>query len=261
MVTWENYEEYMCLHTDGELSETETRELYRFVEQHPELQDELKAFSAARLVPDTSIVFRDKEMLLKPEGRVIALGNWKTYSAAAGLLILLATGLAQWTDRGRSETADQVAVTASEKEPAAPLTTPVTRNELTEPAENKEAAPVRMVEAIAAADEKKPEAAVLELQPLAPATPVIQGGAITAPEAAHLAVTVPAIDHNITLEAPAEEKEFLAWLPVEEEKKMGLKTLTSSVSSRIEQAKIFKENIKETTFALKLGRKELVINF
>src|SRR5690606_23688359 len=55
---------------------------------------------------------------------------------------------------------------------------------------------------------------------------------------------------------------FLALLPVNDEKRAGLNNLKGNIDTRIEQAKTFKDNLKETSLALKLGAKEfVVINF
>lgn len=92
MVNMENYEEYMLLYADGELGKEEEQELLAFVAEHPQLQAELNAYAATRLQPDTGIVFADKESLLKTEGgssRAIWPGNWKTYAAAASVILFI----------------------------------------------------------------------------------------------------------------------------------------------------------------------------
>lgn len=90
MVNMENYEEYMLLYADGELKPEEEQELLAFVAANPELEAELKAYAATRLLPDESIVFDNKESLLKTAepARRIALGNWKMYAAAACVLLV-----------------------------------------------------------------------------------------------------------------------------------------------------------------------------
>jgi hypothetical protein len=87
MVTWENYEEYMLLEADGELTETEQKALYAFLEAHPELKSELALFKATKLEPDTAMVYEGKEQLLKTEPikqkRVIDLRAWWVYGGVA----------------------------------------------------------------------------------------------------------------------------------------------------------------------------------
>src|SRR5437762_2829903 len=91
MVTWENYEEYMIMHADGELQVAEERALMAFVEAHPELKSELAAFDTIRFTPDTTQVYADKAALLQPipAKRVIAFPVWQRYSVAAGIAAII----------------------------------------------------------------------------------------------------------------------------------------------------------------------------
>ena len=79
MVNLENYEEYMMMYADGELNEAETKALMDFVAANPELAKELEAYSATKLVPDTTMVYANKDQLMKapPEGgRTIGRRTW-----------------------------------------------------------------------------------------------------------------------------------------------------------------------------------------
>lgn len=90
MITWENYEEYMMLHADGELTRAEEQELMSFVYEHPELANELAAFSMSKMIPDTTQMYAAKKSLLKKEPvRVVAFPHWQRYAVAAGVVILL----------------------------------------------------------------------------------------------------------------------------------------------------------------------------
>lgn len=92
MVNKENYEEYMVLYADGELDQHEEAALLAYVEENPHLQEELDLYAATKMIPDETIVFADKESLMKPQGgrRTIFFGGWQTYAAAASVAILLA---------------------------------------------------------------------------------------------------------------------------------------------------------------------------
>lgn len=68
-----NYEEYMLLYADRELSNEEEQALLDFVKQHPELEAELKAYAATRLQADTTVVFERKESMLKTEADVTGI--------------------------------------------------------------------------------------------------------------------------------------------------------------------------------------------
>src|SRR5689334_8821552 len=60
-----NYEEFFILYLDNELSSGERRQLELFVQQHPDLGEELQMLQQTRLDVDTSIVFEKKEILMK----------------------------------------------------------------------------------------------------------------------------------------------------------------------------------------------------
>ena len=61
-----NYEEYFILYMDNELSSENRRMVEAFVQQHPDLKEELDLLLQYKLVPDTSIVFNNKEELMIP---------------------------------------------------------------------------------------------------------------------------------------------------------------------------------------------------
>ena len=63
-----NYEEYFILYMDNELSSDERRIVETFVQTHPDLQEELEILQQYKLVPDSNIVFKDKEELMKAGG-------------------------------------------------------------------------------------------------------------------------------------------------------------------------------------------------
>ena len=59
MITWENYEEYIMMHADGELTPAEENALMAFVNEHPELKKELAAYELTRMTPDTTQEFAE----------------------------------------------------------------------------------------------------------------------------------------------------------------------------------------------------------
>ena len=63
-----NYEEYFILYMDNELSSDERRMVETFVQTHPDLQEELQILQQYKLVPDSNIVFKGKEELMKAGG-------------------------------------------------------------------------------------------------------------------------------------------------------------------------------------------------
>ncbi len=77
MITRHNYEEYFILYMDNELSSHDRRLVEAFVQQHPDLKDELDSLLQYKLVPDIDIVFAGKEALLKTGGlTTITLSNY-----------------------------------------------------------------------------------------------------------------------------------------------------------------------------------------
>ena len=63
-----NYEEYFILYMDNELSPEERRMVEVFVQQHPDLKEELDLLLQFKLTPDTSVIYPCKEELVKING-------------------------------------------------------------------------------------------------------------------------------------------------------------------------------------------------
>ncbi len=104
MIGWENYEEYMMMHADGELQPAEKQELMDFVAAHPDLKAELRAFSLTHLSPDETIVYAGKDLLLKPEPsrRIIAFPQWRRYAIAAGVALLVSLSFYKYREVNKS---------------------------------------------------------------------------------------------------------------------------------------------------------------
>ena len=62
-----NYEEYFLLYIDNELSVDQKKQVELFVEQNPDVEEELVMLKQSRLLPDHSIVFDKKHLLMKEE--------------------------------------------------------------------------------------------------------------------------------------------------------------------------------------------------
>src|SRR4029079_16297052 len=69
-----NYEEYFLLYIDNELSVDQKKQVELFVQENPDLEEELVMLKQSRLIPDNSIVF-DKKHLLMKEGNVQDTSN------------------------------------------------------------------------------------------------------------------------------------------------------------------------------------------
>lgn len=73
-ITRHNYEEYFILYMDNELGSDDRSMVEAFVQHHPDLKEELDVLLQFKLVPDTDIVFANKEELMIPAAIGIA-GN------------------------------------------------------------------------------------------------------------------------------------------------------------------------------------------
>jgi hypothetical protein len=62
-----NYEEYFLLYIDNELSVDQKKQVDLFVQENPDLEEELVMLKQSRLIPDDSIVFDRKHSLMKEE--------------------------------------------------------------------------------------------------------------------------------------------------------------------------------------------------
>ncbi len=75
-----NYEEYFILYMDNELSSDDRRMVEAFVQNHPDLKEELDILLQYKLVPDTNIVFKGKEELMKVKGESpVTLSNYEEW--------------------------------------------------------------------------------------------------------------------------------------------------------------------------------------
>ena len=62
-----NYEEYFLLYIDNELNVDQKKQVELFVQENPDLEEELVMLKQSRLIPDDSIVFDNKHLLMKEE--------------------------------------------------------------------------------------------------------------------------------------------------------------------------------------------------
>lgn len=74
-----NYEEFFILYMDNELDAEGRREVEIFVQQNPDLKDELDILLQSKLTPDTDISFADKGSLLRFDSSSISLANYEEW--------------------------------------------------------------------------------------------------------------------------------------------------------------------------------------
>lgn len=87
-INLDNYEEWLVLYMDDEVSEEEKTAIEKFAAAHSHIQEELKLLQKTKLQPE-KIVFANKEALYKKEkGTIISLQWWRV--AVAAILIIAA---------------------------------------------------------------------------------------------------------------------------------------------------------------------------
>ncbi len=88
-----NYESYALDYLEGTLSPEMVEEMERFLKIHPAIEAELSGMMELLVLePDTSIVYEEKESLLKEEQVVWLSRKWvRPLMAAASILLLLTT--------------------------------------------------------------------------------------------------------------------------------------------------------------------------
>src|SRR5262245_6240112 len=75
-----NYEEFFILYMDNELSIAEKQMVDAFIQNNPDLKDELDILLQSKLTPDNTIVFEGKEELVKiAGGSFINLSNYEEW--------------------------------------------------------------------------------------------------------------------------------------------------------------------------------------
>ena len=87
-----NYEEWLLLYTDDELTAEQKITVEKFAASHPAIQQEFELLLKTRLHPEAAIVFHNKELLYRREEkvRVIAI-NWRKIAVAAALIAISVT--------------------------------------------------------------------------------------------------------------------------------------------------------------------------
>jgi hypothetical protein len=86
LINRHNYEELFLLYVDNELSVADRKAVEAFVEQNPDLEEELVMMMQSVLRPDTKLVFTNKESLLKniPANGLVNESNYEEYFVLYG---------------------------------------------------------------------------------------------------------------------------------------------------------------------------------
>lgn len=286
MVNKENYEEYMLLYADGELSDAEVNALLAFVEAHPELSSELEAYSATRLVPDTTIVYAHKEQLMKSPGggRTIALGKWWMYAAAACVLLFAV----MFFRNNDTNTLDSTSVAINEQPKTNSNTKPasdtakedihsnpanstnhenaIAREENTKPrstnATKKKVPiinqPIQLNDVQVAKKEEPKQTPQPETKPL----PVLQPKAeqpVLAQTETKTAASEEPLAIATTQGTMPEPKDKMNWLPLDKNKKESISALAEVVNEKLDKLKEVKKSINDSEVKFRIGNRDLLI--
>ena len=284
MVNLENYEEYMMMYADGELNEAETKALMDFVAANPELAKELEAYSATKLVPDTTMVYANKDQLMKAPpagGRTIGMRTWWMYAAAAAVLLFAVTIFRQGGDTPDSPAVASNTPASTQPVSTQPTQTPVIENK-TEKDSNREelhsnpVSPVNHENNIANAKSKKQKVkTVIEEQPKEEIRIAKEEKTIPAPqqpaykpenEPVQQVIAQQTEKPNKTEEAnetteelnqpQKQRRRLLDILPISKSKKEGASMIASAVTKRVENVT---DNLKDTDIKFKIGNKEIFV--
>lgn len=265
MVTWENYEEYILLLADGELNEPQKQSLMDFISVHPELEQELRAFLSAVMIPEPEIGFSGKETLLReePVHPSFSLRQWWLYGAAASLLgLILWLGLspisrqaerpvAVWKPEPEKQSAIKESVLEENKEEPEAAVSPKQNLTGIAPAKKKTKAKTEKAFSI---PEPETIAFIKGVEPIF--KPVIEKPAV--PEKQEIMPETFAAKTEETMQIHLPDKAgWIVSMFLGEEKKQGFKALKNNLEQKIEDVKTVQKEIKNTEFALQIGKKEV----
>lgn len=288
MITWDNYEEYMLMHADGELSAAEEAELQAFVSLHPGLEKELAALEMTVLKPDTTLVFGNKESLKKAEAaqKIIAIPVWRRYRVAAGIAALLFIALLAYL-LPHNNGSDMPVGSSSQPAIAAPGTdTSHTEKVAQVPA------PATPPAATNADTATKPVNRTSNLQPVvkvntaqpdySPAHPAAEGEqrenkqreninslAITqakmlpsdSGEASKGEIKRVPVYTAVADSAAAPKKSLWDMLPLEDIKKRGMEKFAGAIAATYNEINTMKQDLSDKTISVKVHKRKLIISF
>lgn len=106
-LTRHNYEEYFLLYVDGELADSDRLAVEAFLQEHPDLGEEMDDLRRTVLSPADDVFTIDKTLFYRPladeaGARVIPMKRWRLSVAAAVAIALLGTS-ALWIVRHQNQ--------------------------------------------------------------------------------------------------------------------------------------------------------------
>ncbi len=284
MISWENYEEYIIMHADGELQPAEVQELKAFLDAHPELSGELKAYEVARFVPDEAVVYSGKDSLLRsdPSTRIIAFPQWRKYAIAAGIAALAYVSFYKYNDMDRNDNEvvkiDTVKPAIPQPQNHVPVQSPVTP---VQSSQNVAVAPVRSGQAISEAPHapvtpavrrihsvsRKQEAIMVSKKIVLPQTEI---GAVAVTNESELwpkaqrEQPVAIINEPVSFidaERSVAKRSLWDMLPIDEDRKKNMEHLAGAVADIYNGISKTKQRLEETRLSIRIEDKKLKLSF
>ncbi len=293
MITWDNYEEYMMMHADGELKPAEEQALMNFVFEHPELQNELAAYTMTKMIPDTTLTYTQKATLTKPEytNKIVPFINWKRSAIAAGVAALVCLSIYKLTVQ-TNNTADIASVntqinttinnntnnynnntpsntetpsaaaptttsspaTIASNNVATKLPTSKTANTSTQTQVTQQVKEDNNAAAVALTTNKLTKDAIEKIEPTF--------AALATEEKNYFSVAVTNLpDAAIYIDNGQTTQSFLDKLPIDELKKEGMENVASALASGYDKVNAIRHSLSETSISLKLQNKKLTVSF
>jgi hypothetical protein len=278
MISWENYEEYMIMHADGELPPAGEQELMAFLDAHPQLKQELSFYVRTRLTPDETIIYTDKNSLLRQgPKRAVIFPAWVKYGVAAGIAaIMFVSSYKYWYAGNNTNTV--VKNDTAKHTPAPTINVPVANT----PVQNTQV-PKQTITAIthAPVQHKQPgliNNKVVNKKQEAIVTVDNNVPAIQQPDrikTLSVAGTKPLPCNNADvslaqvdapgISLPAHETEakktFWEWLPMEEEKKARIENMANVLAGAFSESDNKKEEPTDKKIDIKIEKRKLKLTF
>lgn len=292
MITWENYEEYMVMHADGELIPAQEQQLMSFLYEHPELQSELTAFTMTKMIPDARETYTHKASLLKqepmatpaPQPKVVALPLWRRYAVAAGIAALVfASGYGVYISNKGMDNVNGVAANTAKPTVTAPSSlAPAPASQTTAPAVQTPATQTNQ-DAVATTEAKRsskvPHTSRAINKPNTTRVPVEYAYAHTVIDPVAAAAVkefsaeqknmAPAVTNVPALAIQYREDDnevatagsFIDKLPVADTKKDGMKSLANDAADQYSKVNAIRKEIENANVTVSIKNKKLIFSF
>lgn len=262
-VNWDNYEEYLLLQVDGELNESGRQALQAFISANPEVAEELSMYEGVKLVPDATITFAGKETLLKREPKVIVLPSRKWLYAVAAILAGIAIMLPMFW---KSDVSTQQLAYMAEKQvrvPVQPAQTVPTKPDPNIPPVLKPhssgIAKVAPVKAVAIPQQ-------IAMPQEAPLTALDANAALQQIPTSHSVAIVgeqvlPIVQTTVAIIGEVKEQEARKPIHLAAQNAAAFHAIKNAVATNVEKIERTSKLFKETALNLRMGGKNITINF